>query len=92
VIGLDTSTTGGVIDRLEGRGLLRRNPDARRATDRLERGVLNRRQAERLRFLQEDRHGNLLKAMAWKLFQVSSKGVLKKHGMGEAPMLAVHLS
>ena len=26
VIGLDTSTTGGVIDRLEGRGLLRRNP------------------------------------------------------------------
>lgn len=25
-IGLDTSTTGGVIDRLEGRGLLRRNP------------------------------------------------------------------
>jgi MarR family transcriptional regulator, lower aerobic nicotinate degradation pathway regulator len=26
VIGLDTSTTGGVVDRLEGRGLLRRNP------------------------------------------------------------------
>ncbi len=26
LIGLDTSTTGGVIDRLEARGLLRRNP------------------------------------------------------------------
>lgn len=30
-IGLDTSTTGGVIDRLEARGLLRRNPSS---TDR----------------------------------------------------------
>lgn len=27
-IGLDTSTTGGVIDRLEARGLVRRNPSA----------------------------------------------------------------
>jgi len=35
-IGLDTSTTGGVIDRLEARGLVRR-PPARQAARRLQR-------------------------------------------------------